>query len=72
MGVSFARKTMGVIMERFQQVCGIIGNMGKLCRKKKEIKRLSMELKSGEATLDNLLYEEFGMSGEDVAKVLFG
>lgn len=72
MSVSFAKKTMDTIMERFLHICGLIGTTGKSSGKKEEARQLSLELRSGETTLDNRLYEEFGMSGEDMAEVLFG
>lgn len=58
-------------MERFMRIGTVIGCRGAAVRKKEEARSLVSELEHGAVALDNLLYEEFGMSGEDITRVLF-
>ncbi len=53
--------------EKYLRVCSIIGGAAGLCGNRETGRRLSVELEHAPIGLDNFLYENFGMSGKEIA-----
>lgn len=59
------------VIEKFQRVCSIAGNVSKEADRRKACHEISKELLSGGVLLDNLFYEQLGVSGDDMIESLY-
>lgn len=56
--------------KKYWRVCNLVGNMRQGGLRKKDLYSLTSELSGGDRSLDNLLYENLGLSGEDLVRLL--
>lgn len=61
---------MAKLKNRYFRICTLISRIRTCAVRKREMVRLKSELSDGNTGLDNLLYENFGLSGEDLVGVL--
>lgn len=63
-------KTKGSMEEKFVYICRLIGRMRACGAGTRDMARLKSEFSGGRTAIDNLLYENLGLSGEDVISLL--
>ena len=59
------------VVEKYLHVCSIVGSMKKKADRRKACLEISEELMSGGVLLDNLFYEQLGVSGDDMIESLY-
>ena len=61
---------MGKLKKRYFKICTLIGRISTCAVRTRDLVCLKSELSDGHTGLDNLLYENFGLSGEDMIRAI--